>query len=271
MRVSAEPEGPAIIKRWRESENGRVGLWSNLIGVFSADHVIATGEAAGLRLVSRGADPTFARGTYEPPIQRVVVSNLIRGDVFFDVGANIGFFSLIAARCVGNEGQVYAFEPVPTNAAALVQSAQLNGFDTIRVFPEAVAATSGRAQLLLARHIGGAALASAATPPDVSGHLEVDVTSLDDALVQRRVRPPNLVKVDVEGAEIDVFRGMKETLRVHRPKIVYEVDDATRDGLDRKTRQLAELLTSAGYVLTPLPPSYATQDWHVHHVFGEAH
>jgi FkbM family methyltransferase len=247
-----------------------VRLVSKLLGVFSARHVIATGEAAGLTLVSRGADPDFARGTYERPIQRVIASNLIPGDVFFDIGANVGFFSLIAARCVGKEGQVYAFEPVPQNANAIVQSGQLNGFDTIRVFPEAVAATTGRAELLLARHVGGAALASAETPPDANGHLEVDVTTLDDAIVQRGLRPPTLVKVDVEGAEIDVFRGMTETLRTHRPKIVYEVDDATRDGFDRKARQIAALLTSAGYALAALPASYAGQGWHVQHVFAEA-
>lgn len=245
-------------------------LVSKLFGALSTRRVIATGEAAGLTLVSRGADPDFARGTYERPIQQVIAAHLRHGDVFYDVGANIGFFSLVAARCVGKDGQVYAFEPVPQNADAVVQSAALNRFDTIRVFREAVGATSGRAELLLARHIGGAALASADVPPDMNGHLEVDVTTLDDAIARRGLRPPTLVKVDVEGAEIDVFHGMAETLRKHRPKIVFEVDDATHGGLDRKTSQVTALLTSTGYVVTDLPASYGGQSWHVRHAFAEA-
>lgn len=245
-------------------------LVSKLLDVFSERHVIAAGEAAGLILVSRGADPDFARGTYERPIQQAIASHLMPGDTFFDIGANVGFFSLIAARCVGKDGRVYAFEPVPQNADAITRSAQLNGFDIIRVFPEAIAATTGRAELLLARHIGGAALASAETPPDMTGHLEVDVTTLDDAIVQRGLRPPTLIKLDVEGAELNAFRGMMETLRTHRPKIIYEVDDPTREGLDRKARLIAALLTSAGYALAALPASYPGQGWHVQHVFAEA-
>ncbi|HXV31053.1 MAG TPA: FkbM family methyltransferase [Sinorhizobium sp.] len=247
-----------------------MGLVSKLLDVFSEKHVIASGEAAGLTLVSRGADPDFARGTYERPIQQAIASHLIPGDTFFDIGANIGFFSLIAARCVGKEGHVYAFEPVPRNANAIVRSAELNGFDTIRVFPEAIGATTGRAELLLARHLGGAALASAETPPDMTGHLEVDVTTLDDAIVQHGLRPPTVIKIDVEGAEMDAFRGMTKTLHTHRPKIIYEVDDATRDGLDRKARQIAALLASAGYALAALPASYPGQGWYVQHVFAEA-
>lgn len=245
-------------------------LVSRLLDAFSERRVVATGEAAGLTLVSRDADPEFGRGTYERPIQQAIASNLAPGDAFFDIGANIGFFSLIAARRVGTEGQVYAFEPVPRNAAAIRRTAQLNGFHAIRVFPEAVGATIGRAELLLARHIGGAALASAEAPPDMNGYLEVDVTTLDDAIARHGLRPPSLVKIDVEGAEIEVLRGMTETLRAHRPSIIYEIDDATREGLDRKARQIAALLTSAGYVLAALPPSYTEQSWHVQHLLAEA-
>ncbi|TIM59645.1 MAG: FkbM family methyltransferase, partial [Mesorhizobium sp.] len=99
---------------------------------------------------------------------------------------------------------------------------------------------------------------------DMSGRLEVSIIAIDDAIVQRGLRPPSLVKIDVEGAEIDVLGGMKETLRRHRPKVIYEVDDATRDGLDRKARQIAELLTAAGYALNSLPASYGNGEWRVY-------
>ena len=243
-------------------------LLARLLGAFSSSHVVANGFAAGLRLVARRADPTFAQGTYEPPIQDAIVSNLNAGDVFFDIGANIGFFSLIAARRVGEDGRVYAFEPVARNAAAIKRSVELNRLGMIEVFPEAVGSHSYRGELLLAHHIGGAALSSAGAPPDFSNRVPIDVVALDDIIGRRGLRPPSLVKIDVEGAEIDVLRGMPETLRVCRPTIIYEVDDETREGIDRKGRVIAEFLTAAGYMLEPLPPAYPEQGWQIVHVLS---
>lgn len=227
--------------------------------------VIGQGEGAGLKLFARHADPNFVRGTYEPPMQQVVVGCLSPGDTFYDVGANIGFFSLLAARRVGEQGRVYAFEPVPENANAIARSARLNNFDTIEVFSKAVGAANGRCELMLAHHIGGAVLASAGVPPDMRGHVEVSVTTLDDVIAERPLRPPSLVKIDVEGAEIDVLNGMQATLRKHRPAVVYEVDDATREGLERKAGAIAAFMTAADYAQTTLPAAYRTENWHVEH------
>jgi FkbM family methyltransferase len=244
-----------------------MSLLSRVLDTFST-HSIAAGEAAGLKLITRGTDPNFACGTYERPMQAAISSNLSLGDAFYDVGANVGFFSLIAARKVGPRGRVYAFEPVPGNASAIARGARINDLRNITVFAEAVGAATGRAELLLAHHIGGAVLASAGAPPDMSGRIQVDVVTLDDAIVGRRLRPPSLIKIDVEGAEIDVLRGMAETLRTHRPTIIYEIDDATRDGLNQKARVIGSLLTAAGYSLRPLPSSYPGERWHVEHVLA---
>jgi FkbM family methyltransferase len=243
-------------------------LLSKLRDAISDTRIIADGQAAGLKIAARHADPNFARGTYERPLQEAIAGNLDTGGVFYDVGANIGFFSIIAARRVGAAGRVYAFEPVAANAASITKSAQLNGFATIEVFPVAVGATSGSAELKLARHIGGAVLASVGDPPDMRGHVEVSVVTLDGVIAQRQLRPPSLVKIDVEGAEIDVLTGMQATLREHRPIVIYEVDDASGDRLRSKANAIASFMTAAGYALTSLPPAYASMDWHVEHVLA---
>ncbi len=231
-----------------------------------APTVVEAGEAAGLKLTARRADPNFARGTYERPLQVFIAKNLSAGDVFYDIGANIGFFSLIAARHVGPQGRIYSFEPVPENAAAISRSAHLNGFDTVDVFAAAVGSSDGRAELMLARHIGGATLASVGPPPDLCGRIEVDLVSIDTVIAQRGLRPPSLIKIDVEGAELEALTGMVGTLRAHRPTVLYEIDDASRAGLVRKVEALAAFWSAAGYVLTPLPAAYQGIDWHVAHV-----
>ena len=236
---------------------------------FSRPKVIAGGQAAGLKLVAHGAHPDFAAGVYELPVQAAIADSLGAGDCFFDVGANIGFFSLVAARCVGDAGMVYAFEPVRANAARIARTAELNGLDgRLRVFEEAVGAATGRAELLLARHIGGAALSTADAPPDMAARAEVEIVTLDDAVVRHGLRPPRLVKIDVEGAEIDVLRGMTGVIRSHRPAIIYEVDDATREGLERKAEEIRSFLLDAGYGLELLPPAYDMTEWHVEHVLA---
>jgi FkbM family methyltransferase len=241
-------------------------LLTRLRDALGQPRIVAAGEAAGLRLVANHADPNFARGTYERPLQSFIAEHLAEGDVFYDIGANIGFFSLIAARRVGPAGRVYAFEPVPENAAAISRSARLNGFDAVDVFNVAVGSNNGRTELMLARHIGGATLASVGPPPDLRGTIEVEIVTIDTLIAQRGLRPPTLVKVDVEGAELEALTGMVATVRTHRPTVLYEVDDANCAGLQRKAAGLAAFWDAAGYSVTSLPAAYQGIDWQVAHM-----
>jgi FkbM family methyltransferase len=245
-----------------------MGLTRQFLKTLRPRGVIATGRAAGLQFAARGADPQFLLGTYETPIQEAIASSLSEGDVFYDVGANVGFFSLIAARAVGPAGCVYAFEPVPENAATIKRNVELNGLNVVDTLPFAVGAASREATLLLARHIGGAALASAGEPPDMRGAITVTVVGLDDIVAERRLRPPSIVKIDVEGGELDVLRGMPIILRERRPMLIYEIDDATPLGLEQKARDIADYLTSASYTTFPLPASYPDEVWNVRHVLA---
>lgn len=244
-------------------------MMTGLLAAISGVHTIREGEAAGLKIAPpRNADQAIRLGTYEPAIQNCIAVHLSPGGVFVDIGANVGFFSLIAARRAGPTGHVYAFEPVAGNAASIIRSCRLNDFSNVEVFAEAVGERTGRTELMLAHHIGGAMLASAGTPPDGCGSVQVDVVSLDDAIAQRALRPPDLVKVDVEGAELEVLQGMRWTLNAVRPMLIYEVDNETRIGLDRRCREIAAFLNAAGYDLCPLPASYPNKDWQVEHILA---
>ena len=137
-----------------------------LSALFSDVRRIAGGEGTGLRIIPLEGDREIALGSYETPVQKALLDNVAAGGVVYDIGANVGFFSLLAARRVGPQGRVYALEPVARNAAAIERSARLNGFGAIEVFAKAAGAASGIAELNLARHIGGAVLASVGAPPD---------------------------------------------------------------------------------------------------------
>ncbi|HEY9769101.1 MAG TPA: FkbM family methyltransferase [Coleofasciculaceae cyanobacterium] len=237
-------------------------------GLRQRDVAVRNGVAKGLKFNSGESCPELALGTYEIPIQNIFAQHLQAGDVFYDIGANVGFFSIIAAKLVGNTGKVYAFEPGEGNANSIRHNARLNDFNQIEVIEKAVSNTSGEGQLLLAKYSGGHALATADAPPDLAGEVTIDLVSIDDLIAQNRITPPNFVKVDVEGAELDVLKGMSETIKTYQPTIIYEVDDSDRAGYERKYRELADFLESLNYQVTQIENSYDTIDWCVGHAIA---
>lgn len=185
-----------------------------------------------------------------------------------DVGANVGFFSILMAKLVGASGRVHAIEPVPWNARAVRWNARLNRFKHIAVHGAALSDHSGTAELLLARHIGGAMLSEVGRPPDESGRIVVRVDTLDALVTRHHIDPPDFVKIDVEGAEIKVLRGMRSVLHDCRPRLLLEFDDATAEGCARKLSECSALLTGLGYSLAELEPAYLGTQWYVRHVLA---
>jgi FkbM family methyltransferase len=218
-----------------------------------------------LRFDAGPANAGFESGDYEVPVQKTVASLLREGGVFYDIGANVGFFSVLAGRIVGQAGAVYAFEPVPANASTVERNARLNRLGNIEVLRVAVSSHTGKSELFLAHYAGGAALKSAGAPPDLAGSIVVDTSSIDD-LVGLRIRPPDVVKIDVEGAEEDVLQGMLDVLREWRPKVILEVDDADEMRCDGKLNTCREFLQDLHYGCEVLPNSYRDGKWFVRHL-----
>jgi FkbM family methyltransferase len=227
--------------------------------------VLNVGPGAGLRFCQGHSEENHARGANELPVQEALARVLHRGGAFYDIGANVGYLTIIGARLVGSEGDVYAFEPVPANASALRRNLALNGLARAYVVEQAVSDDAGRQTLVLAHDSGGAALSIADRPPDATGAIEVDVTTVDRFVGQAGVRPPSVVKIDVEGAEINVLRGMAATLERHRPAVLVEVDGPTDARADEKARACTAFLESRGYRVERLADSYPGNRWRVQH------
>jgi FkbM family methyltransferase len=226
---------------------------------------ISRGVGAGLRFRAGQSDPAYALGTNELPVQEALARCLQPGDVFFDIGANVGFFTVIGARLVGPTGRVCAFEPVPENADLVRKNAARNGFANVIALEQAVSATSGMGELLLAHYSGGATLSEADIPPDLAGSITVDLVSIDDLVSRQKLPPPTVVKIDVEGAELAVFQGMVQTMMDFGPIIIYEIDDGDEEAFRRKQRACDDFVQNLGYELVPLADSYPGTGWLVSH------
>jgi FkbM family methyltransferase len=161
-----------------------------------------------------------------------------------DGGANVGYFTLLASRRVGPAGRVYAFEPVPLTRADLLTNLSLNRAANVSVRAEALAAAPGEATFFVgpADHRGTSSLRALT---DSSERLTVRTARLDDLLpTGARV---DMVKLDIEGAELLALQGMAGCLRRDRPDLVIEVTDAFLGGLGHSAAALADFLAAFGY------------------------
>jgi FkbM family methyltransferase len=186
--------------------------------------------------------PIARFGVYELATSHLVRDYLVPGDVFVDVGANIGYFSVIAGAAVGHSGAVYAFEPSPRIRARLERNVALNAMHQITVHPEAVTANPGVVRLVEPQGAGNDGLAYVDRNGGEAG-VEVRGVRLDE-LPEFSDRSPALIKVDVEGGEPEVFRGATALLnRSDAPSIIFESFELARD---------AAMLRDFGYqVLQP--------------------
>lgn len=224
------------------------------------------GVGDGLVMGTAHASADYADGSNELPVQEAVRDSLAPGGVFYDVGANVGFFSLLAARIVGERGAVYAFEPLAHVAAEARANAARNRLANVAVVEVAVGDRDGSAQLVVTRHPGGATLSPADVGGDAVGTVTVRTVRLDDLVAAGTLRPPDAVKIDVEGVEAEVIEGLRRTIADHHPVIVCEVDAATGERVAEKVRGISELLAGLGCDVRPLPSSYEGSGWHVVHL-----
>ncbi|HWF51439.1 MAG TPA: FkbM family methyltransferase [Solirubrobacteraceae bacterium] len=222
--------------------------------VADAETVIAHGVGAGLRFRGTGGYPGYVLGTSEPEEQALLQAELGPGAVFYDIGANVGFFSTLAGRLVGPTGRVFAFEPFPLSADRAEANAALNHLGQVTVIRAAVGRGPGRATLAVSDHH-----ATHRIVPDGEG-IEVDVVSIDDWLRNGDVPPPTLVMIDAEGAELDVLEGMLEVMAKHRPVVTCEVHWLGEAFTDFFAQRVAPL----GYALSALSGEVTAEAarWH---------
>lgn len=210
------------------------------------------GPARGLRWKHhRRYQPWMAVGLYEPETARLLFQSLKTGDIFYDVGANAGYYTLVAAKAVGSTGKVVAFEPVPANAAHIQEQIALNHFENAcRVEQLAISDAKGSARLLVPGRNANSHLADIEAPHIADSkngrHIEVDCVTMDD-YVSSRNEKPSVIKLDVEGAEVKVLLGASRLLSgTHKPVLFVTAHSASLHS------QVREILANANYDLNSM-------------------
>jgi FkbM family methyltransferase len=186
------------------------------------DGFILAGVGKGLRFNPGTSNASYLLGTAEPAVQQALQVLLSSGMVFYDIGANVGFLSVIASRLVGPTGTIVAFEPVEANIRQIEHNARLNQ-TAITVIPVALSNEDGLRDFVV----------SGSTVGQLAGYQGCDLSSfqtqavpvrrLDTIRSEQKHPPPDLIKIDVEGAEACVLEGGRATLESDRPILMIEL------------------------------------------------
>lgn len=161
-------------------------------------------------------------GIYHKQMTEVVKSIITRGMVCLDIGAMIGYFTLIMARLVGEEGKIFAFEPEPHNFDLLVRNIAVNGFGNVTAVPKAISNKNEKAKLFLDRvNLGSHSLVR---PGQNTHTLGRDIIEVEAQTLESFFRDYNgkidFVKMDVEGAELAVLEGMENIINKNKDLVI---------------------------------------------------
>lgn len=170
------------------------------------------------------------------------------GMIVFDVGANIGVYSLLSADYVGKRGAVHSFEPTPNTFAQLQVNVKLNGFACIHLNQLAVAEQSGTSNLFLYKQNAMNSLSRQDWVGTPLGQVAVETISLDEYIDAEGLDTVNLLKLDVEGAELGVLKGARRLLSGPNPPVVVcEFADKTTSNFGYRAADLRDYLAGFGY------------------------
>ena len=269
VSVVAAITPPGIKKRFYELGPISRGI-RRLLNKVSPEHLgvveVASGGNKGFRMVlDLQSEKDYWLGTYEIDLQEGIKKLIQSGWTVYDVGANIGYFTLMFSRLVGEAGAVYAFEPLPANLMRLGENLILNGLTSlVKVHPFAVIDESKMVQFLIGssgamgKTIGSAGRENTELYKE---SIEVAGIKLDDFVYQEANPSPQAIKMDIEGGETLAIHGMTRLLDEKKPLIFLELHG------EKAAREVWNTLEQYGYrfheISPGLPPipSFGNLDW----------
>ena len=193
----------------------------------------------------------FYVGDFDRKISAVIRQIVRPGDQVLDIGANIGIVTLYLAKLVGPQGAVHSFEPNPKIASLLSRSVERNGMTQVHVHPHALGAEESTLSLSIPGHNAGQATLKKTRTNDTWNNIEVKVRTLSQLAEEIDVGNVRLLKMDVEGFELEVIRGASSWLSAHPPDaMIFETNEKYVAG---EVDPLLQLLIDQDYVLYSVP------------------
>lgn len=244
--------------RYRFPWFGRVLTWLGN-SIRNRDATIQQGLAAGLRFNAGNSIAGYVLGTQEPQVQSVCSLLIVPGMTVYDLGANVGFLSVIFAKLTGAKGHVVSFEPLPSNARQIAYNVALNEFSNVKIRQEAAGRIDGTVVFRSSAFptTGKLEEVQKVQHGETSGSaVDVSMRSLD-SIVAEGESTPDFIKMDIEGGEVECLLGASRLLAQQRPLLLIEVHATNQ--------QVHDILTAANYRVAVIgsPLSLPENHWNV--------
>ena len=219
---------------------------------------IASVDNEGMQmLLDLKKEKDYWLGTYEPELQ-AAISDLVKpGQIVYDIGANIGYITLLFTKRIGDQGHVYAFETLPANVTRLIHNIELNALkEWVTVIQAAVQDRSGLAEFLVAPSTGMGKVNGSAgrASVDYEESIQVEGISIDDFIEDTGNLLPDIVKIDIEGGEVLALPGMVKLLHAHHPILLIELHG------NEAAQVTWDLLMRERYRICRMEPEYPQVD-----------
>lgn len=195
---------------------------------------ILQGKMRGMRWIVGSSNHGCWLGSFEYEKRKIFEEEVAEGNVVYDIGANVGFYTLLASRLVGSEGKVFAFEPLPTNLNYLEKHVKLNDCANVTILRYALLEKEG-----VVNFAGEGSTAHVSS----NGKKIVEARTLDELVSNKEIQPANIIKMDIEGAEVKALMGGQDFFNSYSPVLLLATHGQSTH------QNCIELLRDWGYVL----------------------
>ncbi len=226
----------------------KVKRWPAVLGElnFQTQRKLRAGMTMNLGIVDVIERTLLTTDEWDPIVEKALRACVSPGDTFLDVGANIGYFSLLASQLVGSEGRVVSFEPSARALSKLTAHLCLNRCSNVTVCSQAMGDATGPEKLNWASssNIGGSSIARGT--PSQGYSEQIFIRTLDDVCKEMQLQP-SFIKLDVEGFELFALRGAERILKASHPVVVCELTNQFLTDHSQSANDMLDFMAAIGY------------------------
>lgn len=219
----------------------------NLTTPDGAAREIRYGLLKGFKWIINSGYSQYWTGTYETEIAEEFVNYAKKSKVIYDIGAHVGYYTLLASKYAEHGGKIFSFEPLPGNIQILKRHVAINKRQNIVIIEKAVTIKTGVSVFTNSGNDVANTLCENSPLFQFEKTIEIETTALDDMLLKGFILPPQLIKMDIEGSELEALRGAESLLRKFHPVIFLSTHNCQNPGIHKIC---CDFLLNKGYSIS---------------------